>query len=219
MGAQSDLAAMERLLTRYRRPLLLEIQSRVGCHTNDAEELTQEFIRTCLRRDFLKNIDPRKGRFRSFIKKCIVNFLRDVHRKKVAEPEQHSLDETDADGQPLLEPTGEISAPEMALDSQWARQVLNLSLERLEQECVAARWGSRFSRLKGFLHTDPEGDSYQAVADDFRMNEGAVRTAVHRMRHRLGGIIKEEIMQTVATEKELQDELRYFLELLGKNPG
>jgi len=218
IGAKDDLAAMERLLTRYRCPILLEIQSRAGCNRADAEELTQEFIRTCLRRDFLKNVDPRKGRFRCFVKKCIVNFLRDLHRKQAGEPEQRSLDETDAEGEKLIELHGEVPTPEMSLDAQWAHQVLGFSLARLQEDCVAARRESLFSRLKIFLHTDPKGDSYQAVAADLSMNEGAVRTAVHRMRQRLGEIVKEEILETVATDEELRDELRYFIELLGKYP-
>src|SRR5436309_272570 len=96
------LAALERLLTRYRRPILLEMQCRARCPEIEAEELTHQFIHNCLRRDFLKNVEPEKGRFRSFIKACISNFLRDLHREKAAQPSQVSLDETDEEGHRLL---------------------------------------------------------------------------------------------------------------------
>ena len=61
MQLAKTLAALERLLTRYRRPILLEVQSRRQCGQLEAEELTHQFIHNCLCRDFLKTIDPQKA--------------------------------------------------------------------------------------------------------------------------------------------------------------
>jgi len=167
------LAALERLLTTYRRPILLEMQCRARCAESEAEELTHQFIHNCLRRDFLKSLDPEKGRFRAFIKTCITNFLCDLHRQKVKRPEQVSLDETDDEGHRLIEPAGEMVSAEFIVDCQWARQVLALSLERLEQECIAARRGALFTALKSFLAGDPEGEVYAPIAARLGMKEEA----------------------------------------------
>jgi len=215
LGARTDEDALGRLLTRYRRPIRLEIQSRLRCPLDEAEELTSQFIHNCLRRDFLKNIDPKKGRFRSFIKRCVVNFLRDRHRAAAVRPAQVSLEETDDEGRRRLDPAGAAPAPDAAVDIEWARQVLALAHQQLEQECVATRRVTLLVRLKPFLQGDPEDDSYAVVARDLGMTEPAVRTSSHRLRKRLGRIIKDEIGETVASEAELQDEVRYFLELLG----
>lgn len=211
------LAAMERLLTRYRRPILLEFQSRVRCAEPEAEELAQEFIFICLRRDFLKNVGPEKGRFRSFIKACIANFLRDRHRERATQPEAVSLDETDDEGTRRFDPPAESDHPETGLDDQWARQVVALALKQLEEECMAARRGALFAGLKPFLHGEPDGDGYAPLAARLGMNEGALRTATHRMRQRLGELIEEEIKQTVGNGQDWREELRYLLELLGRN--
>ena len=211
-------AALERLLTRYRRPMQMEIRSRARCSDGEAEELTHRFIHNCLRRDFLKYIDPQKGRFRSFIKACIVNFLRDVHREKAGQPVQISLEQTDEEGQQLFDPPAETLQPEIAADIHWAHQVVALSLEQLQQECVAARRGALFTTLRPYLHEDKDRDpqGYATAAAALGIKEGALRTAIHRMRQRLAEIIEQEIKETVTRAEDWRDELRYFLDLLGK---
>ncbi len=217
---QVRLAALERLLTRYRRPILLEFQSRARCAPLEAEELAHQFFHDCLRRDFLKDIDPARGRFRAFIKGCITNFLRDQHDKFTAQKRGGglapvSLDETYEDGTPRHDPAGENESPHFDLDRAWAREVLELALAELEQECVNARRGPLFVALKPFLQGDPENGGYSAAASRLGMNEGAVRVAAHRLRQRLGELIEAEIKQTVTVAEDWRDELRYFLELLG----
>ena len=46
------------------------------------------------------------------------------------------------------------------------------------------------------------------------MNEGAVRTAVHRLRRRYAGTLREEIAATVADPSEIESELRFLLNAL-----
>ena len=210
------LAALERLLGRYRAPILLDIRLRARCDEGEAEELGHQFIHNCLQRNFLNNIDPKKGRFRSYIKACIVNFLRDVHRQKIREPEKVSLQETNENGLPLIEPAATAASPELLIDAKWAIQVVNLAREQLEKECIAARRGPLFTALKPFLTADPQG-GYAEVAAQLGMKEGAVRTATHRMRQRLGELIQAEIKETVATEEDWREELRYLLDLVGQN--
>src|SRR5437870_5046959 len=112
--AQSDdsqvrRTARERLLHRYRRPIILEFQSRANCSHLEAEELAHQFLHDCLQRDFLMAVDPARGRFRAFIKACITNFLNDHRDKENAEKrgggkKPESLDETGEDGERRLDP-------------------------------------------------------------------------------------------------------------------
>ena len=47
------------------------------------------------------------------------------------------------------------------------------------------------------------------------MSEGAVKVAVHRRRKRLARLLRAEIARTVETQEEVEEELRYLVELLG----
>ena len=48
------------------------------------------------------------------------------------------------------------------------------------------------------------------------MTEGAARVAVHRLRRRLGALLREEVAHTVAEPKDLDDEIRHLLAVLGR---
>jgi hypothetical protein len=47
------------------------------------------------------------------------------------------------------------------------------------------------------------------------MAEGAVHTAMNRLRKRLGELIGDEVRQTVGTQEDWRQELKYLVELLG----
>lgn len=46
------------------------------------------------------------------------------------------------------------------------------------------------------------------------MSQGALRVAVHRLRRQFAAALCETIAETVATEDDLVEELRYLLEVL-----
>jgi RNA polymerase sigma-70 factor (ECF subfamily) len=46
------------------------------------------------------------------------------------------------------------------------------------------------------------------------MSEGAVKTAVHRLRRRYRELLREEIGQTVGDPNEIDDEIRHLFECL-----
>jgi len=52
--------------------------------------------------------------------------------------------------------------------------------------------------------------SYTEIGNSLRMNEGAVKVAVHRLRKRYGELIRVQIAQTVATAAQVDEELRYL---------
>jgi RNA polymerase sigma factor (sigma-70 family) len=217
------MAALERLLARYRQPILNHITASLSGHNRTperAEDLTQEFLYRCLRMDFLKHVGQEHGRFRTFIKACIANFLRDQHdhdsaKKRNSGDVPRSLDETDDDGNPLLEPAAAAESPENQLDRQWALTVLEQSLAALKQECVNARRGELFDALKGHLDRASEPATAAEIGSRLGMSEGAVHTAMNRLRRRLGELISEEVRQTVGDQENWREELAYLVQLLG----
>jgi len=42
------------------------------------------------------------------------------------------------------------------------------------------------------------------------MSAGAVRTALHRLRQRFGRLLRDEVAQTVASEEEVDEEIRHL---------
>ena len=220
---EARLAALERLFTRYRRPICLEFQARQRCSPEDAEESAQQFIHDCLRRDFLRAVDPAKGRFRTFIQACVRNFLRDEHDKRFTEKRGGgattlSLDETDVDGHRRHDPLAPAADLEITLDRHWAHQLVALTLERLEAECAAARRRTVFTTLQPYLQTDPPDGACPQAAAQLGVTEGAVRTAIWRLRQRFRELLEAEIRATTGEETDWRAELRHFLDVLASAP-
>jgi RNA polymerase sigma factor (sigma-70 family) len=218
---ESRLSALGRLLERYRPAIQSEIRWQRRCSEDEAEELTAQFVATCLRRDFLRHVSPDQGRFRTFIKHCIHNFLRDLHAMESAQKRHSgqtplSLDVADENGSRVIDPPDLQTAPGSTMDRDWALAVLGAALAQLEKECHAARRGELFVLLRPMLGGVGEGVSLATVAALLRMTEGAVKVAAHRLRQRLGELVKEEVRQTIGDQDDWRDELRYLVELLGR---
>ena len=216
---EAQAAAMERLLSRYRPPILRQIQASWRCTPEQAEDLTQDFILHCLQVDFLRRVDPGKGRFRAYIKTCISNFLADQHARDMAlkrggGERPASLDETDDFGNRLFDPASGSEGPGEVLDRAWALEILDHALECLEMECVSARQGALFEAVKGQLGRAPDEGTAAEIASNLGLKAGAVHAAMFRMRKRLGELIHSEVLQTVATEADAKDELSYLVKLL-----
>lgn len=216
--------AMERLLGRYRQPIFRHIQASLPPHRRShehAEDLTQEFIRQCLRLDFLKRVSADQGRFRTFIKACVKNFLRDQHARETAAKRGSgqiaaSLDETDGEGRPLQEPAGTDEPLHTLLDREWALTILATALDQLEKEYVATQRGDLFAALKDQLGGASEPPVAKHIGELLGMTEGAVHTAMCRMRKRLGEFIRDEVRETVGSEADWREELRYLICLVGQ---
>jgi len=219
LGAKAKSAeALERLCQAYRAPLLSFLR-RSG-DSQEAEEQLQDFLATLLQRDFLKNVGPEKGRFRTFLIRSLQNYLRDQHRKDIAgkrdERMKESLDERDEEGHPRHEPAAPIDTPEVEFDKRWARTVLAGGQRRLREECAREGKGALLEAFQPALFLDPEAATCEALGARFGLEAGNVRVILHRLRKRLRHHLRAEILETVADEAQLEDEVRYLISLFGK---
>ena len=111
------------------------------------------------------------------------------------------------------DPSTAIS-PESQFDRGWALAVLDRALARLRQEFELSGRAVLFDGLKGFLTGDKPAANYAEAAASLRITEGAAKMTVTRMRQRFRAIVRQEIAQTVTTPKQLELELRAFVEAL-----
>ena len=209
--------ALEKLCRTYWYPLYAYVR-RKGYSADDAQDLTQEFFARLLARNYLSVADRNKGKFRSFLLGSLEHFLAREWTKAHAQKRgggqpSFSLDELDAENRYLLEPTHELTA-EKIFDRRWATTLLDQAMARLCEECVANHKGDLFQKVESFLSGEKGEASYADVAAALKMSEGAVKVAVHRLRQRYGELVRAEIEETVATVKEVDEELRYLFAVL-----
>ena len=216
-GGTESRAALEWLCTHYWYPLYTYVR-RKGHDVEKARDLTQSFFTSLLEQNALKRIDPELGKFRAFLLASMNHFLahereHDAALKRRAHDAAFRVDLNELEQRYRVEP-GVEQDPEALYESRWARTVLDRALRRLRDEHDTADKGEQFRRLSGYL-TGEEPD-YERTAEQLGLTAGTLRVAVHRLRRRLGALLREEVAQTVADPADVDDELRSLLQAAGR---
>jgi len=209
---------LEELCRTYWYPLYSYLRRR-GYQPADAEDLVQGLITKLLQRDFLKNVTPEKGRFRSFLLTCLKHHVADLHQESLAHKrgggqKTISLDQLTSEQRFLTEGPSHAD-PEHLFERQWALSTIESALRRLKEETAPHGNQELFDVLCGYLAREKRDPTYAEVARRFGLNETAVRSSVYRMRRQYRKLFREEIAKTVGYANELEDEIRHLLAVLG----
>jgi RNA polymerase sigma factor (sigma-70 family) len=215
-GPQAD-AALQELCQVYWYPLYAYVR-RNGHSSHDAQDLTQEFFSRLLAKNSLRFAARERGRFRSYLLKSFQHFLVNEWMRGQAEKRGGgqsfiSLDNQEAEEIYLQEPASELPA-ESFYDKRWAVTLLERTVEELGAYYSAAKKRELFERLKPFLLVEASAERYRELAALLGMSEGAVKGATHRLRQRFRDTLRAEVAQTVATESEVDEELRCLMAAL-----
>lgn len=203
------------MLCRAYWPALYAFVRRQGAGPHDAQDLTQAFFARLLEKDYLKAVDPAKGRFRSFLLAALKHFLsneRDRARAKKRGGGQVILGIDFQDGETHygFEPV-EHQTPETIFERRWASALLERTLARLRADYTSQGKAGLFDELKATLTGHHGSLSYAALAARLDLSEAAVKMAVHRLRQRYREALRAEVAETVATPDQVEDELREVL--------
>jgi RNA polymerase sigma-70 factor (ECF subfamily) len=208
--------ALETLCRSYWAPLYAYIR-REGYGVEDAQDLTQEFFRRLLEKDYLAHLRDQRGKFRSFLLTFLKHFLSDQRDRAAAQKRGSgkvfiSLDDTAAaEAGYQVEALGD---PEQLFERQWAKTILERALQRLRREYAAAGKAILFDRLKDLQPGEQATISYAELGTQLGVTEAAIKSSVHRLRRRHGELLREEIAHTVSRPEEINEEIRYLLKIV-----
>jgi RNA polymerase sigma factor (sigma-70 family) len=211
-------AALSDLCAAYYAPVLAFIR-RNASDEEAARDLTQEFFSRLLGRQGIDNVDPERGRFRSFLLGAVKHFLSDMHdhahRLKRGAGQPLETIDPGTDTSPGLQlPDTNIPSPDREFDRKWAFTVLDRALAVLAEEHKSAGKSAHFEALKPWLTGDAESLSQADAAGQLGINEGAVKVAIHRLRRRFRELVKAEIGQTLNDPSHVADELACLMAAL-----
>jgi RNA polymerase sigma-70 factor (ECF subfamily) len=211
-------AALESLCRAYWRPVYAQVR-RHGHDVEAARDLTQEFFARLLEGNWLSPANPQRGRFRSFLLRCLSRFLVDEWRRATAQKrgggrEFFSLDEARAEDNWAMEPVAPDTPPQI-YDRHWAEAVLGRANARLRADYEAAGERDRFETLKIYLLDGYEPASYAEAAARLGLTVPAVKSAIYKLRQRFGQAVRAEVAETVARPEDIEQELEHLLQALG----
>jgi RNA polymerase sigma-70 factor (ECF subfamily) len=202
--SSESAAALELLCRAYWQSIYVFARCK-GCKEEDAKDLTQHFFYNLLERNDFSGLDPRKGKFRTFLLTAFTHFLANEYDRANAHKRGGrkiivSLDELPNEESGLMDSASEQSAAKL-YDLRWARSVVKKALESLKQEMAASGKQGQFETLKIFLTVEAGEGDYAKAAQALNVADASVAVLVHRMRQRYRQLVRAQVAQTITTPR------------------
>lgn len=214
--------ALEHLCRLYWYPVYAHIRHN-SRDPHDAQDLTQEFFRLLIEKNYLGAADRQRGRFRSFLLVAVKRFLINAHKhaSRLKRGGGQSLVSLDAE---LAESLFEADlatglSPDQIFDRRWAQAILEQATAQLKQEYTAAGKAALFDALSGFLAEESRFGDYADVAQRLGMTASTVAVTVHRLRHRYRQLLRDAVRPTVADAEEVDEEVKYLVAASSRGQG
>jgi RNA polymerase sigma-70 factor (ECF subfamily) len=212
-GARDALA---QLCQSYWYPLYAYVRRR-GKTPEDAEDLTQGFFERLLELNSLAEVRREKGKFRSFLLASLNHYLSDEWDRERAQKRGKGrvipLDVMMAEARLSREPADTLT-PEKLFERKWAMTLLDTVVERLRDEYDSTGKGTLFMALRFSIAGEKAEEPYAKLSAELGVSEQALRVTVHRLRQRYRQLLRDEIGRTLATEAEVDGEIRHLHQAL-----
>lgn len=213
-GATDWRESLESLCGTYWYPLYAYVR-RKGYSADDSQDLTQDFFATLIEKDFLKAIEPGRGRFRWFMMDAIKKFAASWNaaqsaQKRGGDRKILSLEFEKGENRYQREPVDGWTA-EKLFDRRWALTLLDNAMNVLQEQYREAGKQRQFAALKVFLTPDSSPPTYIDVARELDLSLTAVKVAIHRLRDKYREVVLQQVIDTLEKDESLEDEFDRLL--------
>lgn len=207
-GEPEGEAALDELCRRYWGPVHAYFR-RAGCLPEDAQDHTQEFFRDFMSRDGFGQACRGRGRFRNFLLGCVRNHH--ANERKAAQCLKRGGAVVFVPVEDGVDASAGLS-PEEAFDKRWAEDVVDRALLRLRRE-----WEGRpFEVLAPYLSGDRGAPPVAETAELLGFSLAATKSSIHRLRKRLGDLVRMEVAAACGDESAVAEELEHLLRMLSR---
>jgi RNA polymerase sigma factor (sigma-70 family) len=182
-------AAWDQLVGVYWKPVYFHIR-RKGHSVEDAKDLTQAFFAFLIEREALRTVDPAKGRFRTFVRACLDNFLSDEFDRRRAAKRQMRFE---------FQEVAEDCGTGRDFERDWALAVLERAFVTLRKEAP------REARVVEAQRSENKG--LAELAEELGTTEANAKVLAHRGRKLLKELVLRELRATVGKPGEEREEL------------
>jgi RNA polymerase sigma-70 factor (ECF subfamily) len=213
--------ALSELCHIYWRPLYLFLR-REGIGTEDAQDLTQDFLAELIHDRSYRRAKREKGRFRSFLLGALRHFVADARDRAQTQKRGGGKIRERFDEQTVAELEAQVQAnigsdASAFFDREWAAALLRETFDRLAEECALTGKSALFEGLRPYLiDATDEAVPYEKISQELHRGPGTLRSDLARLRTRYRTILREEVRGTVNETNEVDDELRYLCQVMAQ---
>ena len=220
---QTRRRAFEALVAAYWKPVYKYLRLQWRASGEDAEDLTQGFFARALEKGFFDRFDPRRARFRTYLRTCLDGFVANERKsarrlKRGGEAEHVSLDFAGAEAElGRQRPPAEADMEEY-FHREWVRSLFGLAVEALRRRCAEAGKVATFALFERYDLEGPEAaarPTYAALALELGIPETQVTNHLAWARREFRRLVLETLEEATGSEEEFRSEARL---LLGVDP-
>lgn len=208
---------LNKLFSLYWKPVYKYICCGWRVNREDAKDLTQEFFLSLLTRESLKEITPTRGKFRSFLKAALKNFMLNYKRDKqrIKRGGKATMLSLDYDLVKLEIPQNKTLSPDEIFVDEWAKTVMNNALKRIEQQYAIQHKPKYLEVFRMYyLAKTKSPPSYGEIADKLGISKFDVGNYLKAVRNRCRQVIMEIIREYASDEQAAEEEFRELMERL-----
>ena len=199
--------SLDIVVRAYWKPVYKYLRLKWTVDAEAASDLTQSFFETAIGRDSLAAYDPRRGRFRGFLRACLDRHAIDQHRRASATRrggKEIHLDFATAESE--LAASSAQADPAAIFDAEWLRHLMQLALERLD-----AHFGDKkpiHAKLFREFHIGDAAPTYAEAAARHGISTADVTNWLHAARREFRRIALELLRELTLDEDDFASEAR-----------
>jgi len=220
---QRNRALIDLLIQRYWKPVYFYLR-RKGYDNEQAKDLTQGFFHeVVLSRQLVQTADPARGRFRSLLLSAMERYVidqmdKETARKRIPKEKLVSLDL--ADHWDLPDVVFE-SSPADSYNYGWVSALLDQILSQVQAKCreqdMEIHWNIFHDRVVRPIVEDAACPSLSEICKKYGIeNEKKASNMMITVKRCFQAALKECIRNTVASEQNIDEELREIMRFFPK---
>ena len=201
--------ARDRLAAQYWKPIYTYVRFRWRLEPDRAAEVTQELFLKDLERETFTRFDPDRGRFRTFLRTCADNLMKDQSRyERASKRHAEHVVAFELAEQELSRLDSSLS-PEEAFEQAWRNNVIAVARARLDQNLLSRGKPHHADNFAMFHDEDPP-PSYADAAARLQISVTDVTNWLHIARREWrtqfslvlyeGGISQDDLATELASQ-------------------
>lgn len=217
-GGGQDRRALSELCSHYWQPVFSAIRG-WGYGEEESRDYTQGFFEHLLTHPVLRRADREQGKFRTFVLTVLWRYLNDIRKKLAAEKRWGGQQRLpwDPEAEEVADP-GDEAAFTRLLDYGWACTLLQRTMAVMEDWIRKKHGAAAWELMRRFLPGSPGVPEAAELAALLSLSLPGTRTEIHRLRSRFREVLRRQILATVSSPEEVDEEIRYLGQVLRSRP-
>ncbi|KAF0244021.1 MAG: ECF subfamily RNA polymerase sigma-24 [Planctomycetota bacterium] len=215
LSPQRRSRALGQLISVYWLPVYWTFRTDWNAGPEEARDLTQEYFAVFLEKKLLDQVAREKGRFRSYVRATLKNFM--LMRKRARKTAKRG-------GRVHIGPLDDLAgveaqavrsgeSPERRFDRDLMRSVFQESMKKVEQDCALAGNSAHFDLFRAYyILEDAAGAGYESLQERFGLGAHDVKNRLSSMRKRFRETVLGFLRDGTSSEEELVAEIQELFE-------